>query len=314
MANTFLSANLLATTTLEILRRELMLPRYVTRLGLADFRGKQNDTVNMRVPAILTARDYEWRTRNAPIVLDEITELSVPVELDKHIYSAVGLTDEELTLDIVNFTAQVLSPQAIATAERIEALIATAMTGATYAHAPVVYAEDADSAGTPFYRALVEARKVLNAANVPQSDRVVIIGSDVEAAALKEEDLRRVNTSGGTQTLRRGELGQLAGFTVVQSNSVPGDFGVAFHRSAFVFANVAPVVPEGVVSGRSIAEGGIAMRYIRDYDPNFLRDRSVVSSFAGTASVEDARDDHGDLVTPGENQRAVLIDFTAAGS
>ena len=54
------------------------------------------------------------------------------------------------------------------------------------------------------------------------------------------------------------------------------------------------------------------MRQIFDYDTAYLRDRSVVSSFAGTSSVEDARDDHGELV--GTNQRAVLIDFTAAGS
>jgi len=314
MPNTFLSPDTLTGVAMERLRRELMLPRYVTRLGLADFRGRLNDTVNMRVPTILDARDYEWRTRNAPIVLDELTELSISVDLDKHIYSAVALTDEELTLDVFDFTAQVLTPQVIAVAEKIEALIATEMVGATYAAGPVVYTESATSAGTPFYMALVEARKILNAAHVPPGDRVVLIGSDVEAAALKEEDLRRADASGGTQTLRRGELGQLAGFIIVTSHSIPADFAIAFHRSAFVFANVAPVVPEGAVSGRSVAEGGIAMRYLRDYDPTYLRDRSVVSSFAGTASVNDTRDDHGDLVTPGENQRAVLIDFTAAGS
>lgn len=316
MANTFLSPDILSGTALERLRRELMLPRYVRRLGLADFRGKVDDTVNIRVPAILDARDYEFRTRTAPIVLDEITETSVPITLDQHIYSAVGLTDEELTLDIFDFTAQVLEPQVISVAEKIEALIATEMVNATYAHDDVVYAESATSEGTPFYMALVEARKTLNAAHVPQGNRVVLIGSDVEAAALKEEDLRRVNTSGGSQTLRQGELGTLAGFTIVTSQSVPGDFGIAFHSSAFAFANVAPVVPDGVVSGRSVTEGGIAMRYIRDYDPNYLRDRSVISSFAGTGSIEDGEYEPDPIGDPGvmapANKRAVLIDFTAA--
>lgn len=309
MPNTFLAAETLAGAGLERLRRTISLPRYFTRRGLDDFRGRLNDTINIRVPAILTARDYEWRTRNADIILDEITELSIPVTLDEHIYSAVALTDEELTLDIVNFVAQVLDPQVIAVAERCEALLATEMVNATYTSGPVLYTEDSNSEGTPFYKALVDARKILNAAHVPQDDRVVIIGSDVEASALKEEDLRRANTSGSTQTLRGGELGSLAGFTIVTSLSVPADFAIAAHRSAFVFANVAPVVPAGVVSGRGVSEGGIAMRYIRDYDPMRLRDRSVVSLFAGTASVEDARDDHGELA--GSNQRAVLIDFTA---
>lgn len=301
-----------ATIALERLRRELILPRYVTRYGVSDFRGRINDTLNVRVPAILTARDYEFRTRNAAIELDEITEHVVQVPLDRHIYSAVALTDEDLTLSVEDFAAQVTFPQVVAVAERIEALIATAMVNADYAAPAVVYQEDSNSEGTPFYRALVEARRVLNAFNVPRQGRVVLIGSDVEASALKEEDLRRADASGGTQTLRQGELGQLAGFTIVATNSVPPDFGVAFHRSAFAFANVAPVVPAGVTDGRSIDESGIALRMIRDYDTLYLRDRSVVSSFAGATSVEDARDDHGDLT--GENQRAVLIDFTAAGS
>lgn len=309
MPNVFLSSAELAGAGLERLRREIMLPRYFTRLGLADFRGQPNDTINLRVPAILTARDYEWRTRTAPIVLDDINEVSVPVVLDQHIYSAVAVTDEESTLDIVSFFAQVTTPQIIAVAERIEALLATEITGATYTSGPVIYSEDANSEGTPFYKALVDARKILNAAHVPQGDRVVIIGSDVEAAALKEEDLRRADASGSTQTLRNGELGRLAGFTIVTSLSVPADFAVAAHRSAFAFANVAPVIPRGVTSGAGVSEGGIAMRQIFDYDTSFLRDRSVISSFAGTASVEDALDDHGELA--GSNRRAVLIDFTA---
>lgn len=308
MANTYVAADI----ALERLRREIMLPRYVTRLGLSDFRGKLNDTVTMRVPAIVQAREYEWRTRNNPIELDELTEQTISVVLDKHIYSAIALTDEELTLDIVSFANQVLEPQVIAVAEKIEAMIATEMENASFAADDVVYNEDANSEGTPFYMALVEARRVLNAAHVPAANRVVLIGSDVEASALKEEDLRRANTSGSTQTLRQGELGQLAGFTIITSQSISPDFAIAFHRSAFVFANVAPVVPEGVVTGRTVSEGGIAIRAIRDYDPSYLRDRSVLSSFAGTGSVNDARDEHGDVVD--ENVRAVKIDFTAAGS
>lgn len=307
MPNTFISPDLITGTALELLRREIMLPNYVTRMGLADFRGRQNDTVTMRVPAILQAREYTWRTRPDPIVVDEIEELSIGVQLNRHIYSAVGLTDEELTLDIWNFTEQVLNPQVIACAEKIENLIATEMVNATLASAAVQYTQS--PTGTPFYDALVDARKILNDANVPVAGRVVIIGSDVEASALKEEDLRRVDASGSAQTLRGAILGNLAGFTIVQSNSVPGDFAMAFHRSAFVFANVAPEVPRGVTFGRTVAEGGIALRYIQDYDTQYLRDRSVVSSFAGAASVEDTRDGSGGLLA--ENQRAVRIDFTA---
>jgi len=317
MPNVFLTSETIASTGLELLRRELVLPRLVSRLGLADFRGAMDDTVNVRVPALLTARDYEWRTRTAPIVIDTITETSIPVALDSHIYSAVGLTDEELTLDITDFAVQVLNPQLLAVAEGLENLVADVIVAAPYDPAlTVAYVEDADSAGAPFHRALVDARKVLNDAKVPMAGRVVVVGSAVEAAALKEEGFRRVNESGSESALRDALLGNVAGFTVVASQAVAPDFAVAFHRSAFVLGNVAPEVPAGVTFGSSQVFDGLAMRWIRDYDPNYLRDRSVVSSFAGAASVDDGPlvdiDGAGPNPAVATNRRAVLIDFTAA--
>jgi hypothetical protein len=82
------------------------------------------------------------------------------------------------------------------------------------------------------------------------------------------------------------------------------------HASAFGFANVAPDVPAGVAMGASQTFENFALRWIRDYDSAFLRDRSVVSSFAGAASVNDYRNpDTGALV--GTNPRAVEINYTA---
>ena len=303
MPNTFLKPETISRTALGLLRRELILPRLVTRLGIEDFRGAKDDTVNVRVPARLTARDYEWRTRTNPIVLDDISETSVPVVLTEHPYSAVAVTDEELTLDITDFATQVLNPQVLAVAEALEAVLGTVIEGATYA-AEVDYAESEDGVGSPFYRALVDARKALNDAKVPASERFVLLGSSVEAAALKEDAIR-VET-GSSDALREAIIGRVAGFTVIGNvQSLSADFAVAVHRSAFAFANVAPEVPSGVAMGQSTVFDGLALRWIRDYDPNYLRDRSVVSSFAGAASVED-----GESGGNPANVRAVKIAFT----
>lgn len=311
MANAFLKAEVIAAVALERLRRELVLPRLVTRMGAADFTGAKDDTVNLRVPSILTARDYEWRTRNNPIVIDALEEVTIPVVLDKHVYSAIQVTDEELTLDIVSFTTQVLQPQVIAVAERLESLIAEVIEGATYAATDVPYTEGSDDG---FYRALVDARKILNDAHIPMGGRVALIGSTVEAAALKESAFRDAGQSNSTDALRNATIGQVAGFTVVATQSLPEDFAVAFHPSAFAFANVAPLVPAGVPFGSSQTEAGLAMRWIRDYDPMYLRDRSVLSSFAGAASVNDGRDGgsgSGANDLNDTNIRAVKIAFTA---
>lgn len=313
MPNTFLPASTIIAVALERLRRALILPNLVTRYGISDFRGQANDTINVRVPAILRAREYTFRTRSAPIVIDTLEEVTVPVTLDRHPYSAVAVTDEELTLDIVSFTRQVLEPQVIAVAEDLEAIIAGIMAAGTYAAAPIPYSEDPSSSN--FFAAAVDARRALNDAHVPLDGRTLLVGSAIEAAALKEDTLRAVDQSGSTGALRNATIGQVAGFTVVASQSVDPNFGIAFHRSAFAFGNVAPEVPAGVSFGSSQNQEGLAMRWIRDYDATMLQDRSVVNSFAGGASVEDGRDeDSGGQPGPlnNTNVRAVLLDFTPA--
>lgn len=305
MANDFLRPEVITAAGLGMLRRELILPRLVKRLAAADFVGAKDDTVNIRIPARVAARNYEWRTRTAAIIVDELEELSIPVALTDHVYSAVGVTDEELTLDIASFATQVLAPQVLGVAEKLESIIAAIMVAGDYVATPIAYTPAAGE--SRFYEAAVDARKALNDLFVPSSNRFIVLGSTVEAAALKEEPFKRVDQSGNSDALREAIIGRVAGFTVIGNvQSLPADFAIAFHESAFGFANVAPAVPAGVAFGSGQTFEGFAMRWIRDYDSAFLRDRSVVSSFAGAQSVDDARDpDTGALL--GKNPRAVLI-------
>lgn len=311
MANSFLKPEVIVNQGLGLLQRELILPRLVTRYGAADFVGAKNDTINVKIPSLLAGRDYEWRTRNAAIQVDELNEQSIPVTLNKHPYSAVAITDEELTLDIKSWGEQVARPQIRAVAETLEGYIADAMAGATYSTA------DLDpGAFTDFHAMAVEARRRLNVANVPAAGRVIVLGSNLEADALNDEQLKKVNESGNGDVLREAVIGRVAGFTVIGNvNSIDPDVGYAFHPSAFAFANVAPVVPAGVPAGAAGVFEGLAMRWIRDYDTAYLRDRSVYSAFAGAASVADERvmdpndPDFGDLTN--KNSRAVKI---SAGS
>ena len=296
MANTFLKPEVINRTALALLQREIVLPNLVWRFAESDFRGAKDDTITLRLPAILTARDYEWRTRNNAIVIDDLTELGVDVSLDTHPYSAVAITDEQLTLDIISFGEQVLQPQMRAVAERLENLIATTLGGAIVPAA----AEVAHTIGTTDgYVTAVKARKVLNMQNVPMNGRVLLLGANLEEDFLNSDHLTLVDQSGSDSALRDGTLGRILGFTVVTSNAIDPDIGYAFHATAVAFGNVAPVVPDGAVAGSSDTSNGLAMRWLRDYDPNYLRDRSVVSAFAGATSVED----------DGENMRLVKINM-----
>lgn len=318
MAQAFLTAERILAQGLGLLARQLVLPQLVTRLGQADFVGAKDDTVTIRVPSLLRGREYEWRTRTNPIVIDELVEHAVPVVLDKHVYSAVQITDEELTLDIASWGNQVANPQMRAVAEQLESYIADAMADANFRHS-VAYTPPANPTAddTSFFDAAVAARKWLNIENVPANGRVILLGANVEEHALRSPHLIKANEAGTDSALRDAVIGRIAGFTVIGNvNSVDPDFAIAFHPTAFAFANFAPAVPAGASAGASDAYQGLAMRWIRDYEATYLRDRSVFSAFAGAASVEDGRNTwgatgsgYGNLTS--ENVRAVEIDYTA---
>jgi hypothetical protein len=318
MANSFLKAEKIISQGLGLLQRELILPRLVARKGVSDFAGAKNDTIDIKVPSILEARDYEWRKRDSAIQTDDLEEFSVQVKLDKHPYSAVGVLDEELTLDIDSWGEQVARPQIRAVAEKLEGYLATTIEStADYRHEVDWVQGDPDEKDRSFYQAAVGARKFLNTENVPATDRVLLLGANAEEAALNSDHLLEADKSGTTGILREAIIGRVAGFTVIGNcNSIDPDFAVAFHPTAYVLGNVAPVVPEGATAGARLSFDSLAMRWIRDYDADHLRDRSVYSAFAGTASVEDGRnlDPQGEEVygeLTGENVRGVKINFTA---
>ena len=301
MANTFIKPEVVNRTALKLLERSIVLPRVVWNYADAEFRGAKSDTVTLRLPAVLDSNDYTFRNnRSSPIDVDDLTETSVPVVLDKDIYSAVAVTDEQLTLDVIDFAEQVLSPQVAAVARGLEDLIATTMSGATYGD-EITFQNSDDE----LWDTLIEARKILNDNNVDRMGRVLVVGSAVEAEMLKDDKFNRVDSAGdgiATSALREATIARLAGFTIVGSNAIGENEAYAFHPTAFAFVNVAPVVPDGVTYGSRMADNGLAMRWIRDYDALYLRDRSVVSSFAGCTSVEDDGTN---------NVRAVKLNFEA---
>ncbi len=319
MANTFLNPEKIVSQGLGLLQRQLILPRLVQRLGIADYRQTKNTTINIKIPSILPAHEYEWRTRAKAIEVDELEEFSIPVTLNKHVVSAVTITDEELTFDIGSWGEQVARPQIEGVGRKLESYVATAMeTDANYRHEVVWIQGDPEDDDRSLWRAATKANRYLNEENVPVDGRILLVGAAAEEAALNSKHLVDVDTSGTDGVLRDAIIGRIAGFTVVgRCNSVDPDFAVAFHPTAFALGNVAPVVPDGVTTGATMTYDSLAMRWIRDYDADHLRDRSVYSSFAGAVSVEDGRNwdeedaDFGELTE--ENVRAVKLDFSPFG-
>lgn len=283
-ANTFQNPTRFVQTAIATLDLQTVLADTVDRSAEALFGGGSGYTVNVRKQAKLTAVGYEdaFEEHTHALSASALTESVVPVTLTVMPSSLVNLTDEDLSLNIDAFEARVLVPQAKAVATLVEQTLGTAMDSATYA--TTLNMDETDP-----WTTIIAARKALNAANVPAGDRFLAVGVDIEADILSDADLlRRVDASGSSATLREGTIGSLAGFSIIASNALPADTAVAYHRSAFILATRAPAVPEGATAGASYSMGGYALRWIRDYNPTYAQDRSFVSTFCGTAVVEDA--------------------------
>lgn len=100
--------------------------------------------------------------------------------------------------------------------------------------APVVPTKD------DAYEYLVDLGVILDEANAPIDGRFVIVPAWFHGLLLKDERFVRAGTSRSDDTLRNGEVGDAAGFTILKSNNVPNVGGeqykiVAGHSMATAY-------------------------------------------------------------------------------
>jgi len=297
MANVFQKGTKFAQTALALLRRTIKLPQlFVHRYGVADFRGAAGDTINVKRPPLLRARDKGFRTSNA-IVVDDLVQSSIAVQLTAFPYNAVHLSPEEATLDEVEYVRDVQAPQVTAIAEFYEELIASTLGSADFVYEVQYNPKTTGDIADP-HKVALRARKHFTDARVPASGRFWLVGSSVSEAIAGHKELKDVDTSGLPEALREGVVGRLAGFTIIEVDTLAEDESYFVHETAVAIAQVAPVVPRGAVGGGSITgPAGTAITQIFDYDSLNAKDRSIVEAFAGAAVVKDPEvDDDGKIV------------------
>lgn len=278
----FIKATKVANTALGLLLRELTLPQLVWRDAGGDFRGAKGDTISLRLPAYAPARSRALRS-GAKREKDTLHERKVDVTLDTDVYKDVGITDEELTLDIANFGSQVLNPVMVGIVLQLEQELIDTIEGSAYQN-EIEFDPEKDD---PYDDVAVPARQFLNNARVPAMGRSIVVGSELEAAFLTSEKFVRADQSGTTDTLREAKIGRVAGFDVYTSPGIGPKKGYAFHKTAYVMSSQAPVVPEGAPWGASQSFQGFAVRTVRVFDPNEVEDRFVADSWIGTNVVTD---------------------------
>jgi hypothetical protein len=273
-----LTAGQISRLAIALLRRQLVLPATVSMVPSQEFRGSNGDTVTVRVPQPSTARTQA--TPSATITYDDVTEIGVDVSV-AHLYHAKLVSDEELTMSLVDFGQQVLAPQVAAVATAAESQVASAMNAVA---ADGTITVSGGNIGAIF----LEAREALGRAEVPLSQRYVAVSPEVASFVLATDEMTDADKSGSPTALREAIIGRYRGFTVVESSGLTAGHALFYHRSAVAWANFAPVRPSGAVQSATVQDQGVALRHIRQYVPDKLSDASVVSTFAGASMVTDS--------------------------
>lgn len=280
MANTFLKPTRIVDAGLAVLARDLTLPNLVWQNAAGDFAGAANDTISIRVPAYASARTRALRS-GAARTRDFVVERKVDVTLSTDVYKDVEITDEQLSLDIVDFTNQVMNPILQGVGIKLEDQLVTTIAGSS-PHTALT------PDGTDPYGTAIDLRSALNDARVPFAGRSLVVGSAWEAKMLKDPNFVRASYRGDNgATLRTAQIGSIAGFDVYVSPALAPKEMYGFHKSAFVMSSRAPIVPAGAPYGASVASDGFAMRLVRVLDPTTITDVLAVDSWVGTNVVTD---------------------------
>lgn len=318
----FLTPERIVSTALGLLIRELALPSTVWRDPVGRIVNAKGDTVNMRLPAYAPARSRALRS-GAARTKDSLNERIVPVKLDIDIYKDVGITDEQLNLDITDFGVQVLDPISRGIVDRIGTELVAVMKAASYTNSiAFTYAT-----GDAWDDLIVPAREFLNKARVPMAQRTLAVGSGIESALLKAPKFIEADKSGdGGTALAEATLGRKGGFLIVSAPELAPDEAYAYHRTAYALTSQAPAVPAGVAWGQMRRFGDFAMRVVQAFDIDAVENRAIFDSWLGVDTVPDdgyfdadglfwpAEKELGDPVTLANPSAALddIIDTTAA--
>lgn len=287
----------------------LVLGQNVARYTDADFLPGHGGKAYLRIPGAVTARSRSLRDKSTAMVFDQISENRVAVDLSTHLVSGVVIGDAELSLDIRDFTGQVLKPQVDAIVDGIENAIdeviadvpATTVTGYSAAKPVDLF---------------VDGRRALRdrGIDVAKEALVAYVGGNVVDDLFKSGALAYDKT-GDDGALRRADLGRIAGFACVESGRIGADEVVFATKSGIYLATKTPKVPEGASFGATVTDSGIALRYLRDYDATKLADRSIVSTFvgAGIAPLYDVtRDAAAGTATVSEVEGGAVVKLATA--
>jgi hypothetical protein len=148
------------------------------------------------------------------------------------------------------------------------------------------------------------ARRLLNAAKAPLSDRFLVLHEDAEYEALGIEKLVNRDYAEALGALAADAyVGRTHGFATFMDQKITVAGGqcknIAFHRDAFCMATrTLPLAPAGTgVIQKVMDEDGIGLRVTLSYSPDYLGVQCTIDVLYGVAELKDS---HGVAISTDE--------------
>lgn len=80
-----------------------------------------------------------------------------------------------------------------------------------------------------------QAQRLLDEANVPSSDRWLVMSPAIKIHLLSKTEIQDASKSGSNSALVNGEFAELFGFRMISTNNADADEMIAYHRSALAY-------------------------------------------------------------------------------
>lgn len=208
MGNTLLSPDIIAKEALMVLESNLTMVPLVHTDYSNEF-AQVGDTVTVRKPATFVAKNFTGTTAS-----QDITEGNVAVKMDRFRDVTANVTSKQMTLDIQDFSTQVIAPAMRSIAQAVDTDLLTvgvenAATSISATSSPTNLADIASLA------------KTLDLAKVPLSERRLVLRPEHKYVYAIPDNLSKVSYAGDGSTLRDYELGKVYGFDTFMSQNAP---------------------------------------------------------------------------------------------
>lgn len=167
------------------------------------------DTITVRKPAKFAAKNFIGEVEE-----QDISEGSVPVKMDRYRDVTVGVTSKEMTLDIKDFSKQVIEPALSAIAQAVDIDLLTV--GVEKAGSKVSVSDN------PTIVDIANVAKALDKKKAPRdNNRNLVLAVDTLYKYNTLDNFAKVSYKGDSQALKDAEIGKVYTMNSFMSQNAP---------------------------------------------------------------------------------------------